>query len=446
MIRITVITAVRNDVEHIRATMDSALSQKGVEVELIVVDGASTDGTAEVAAETWKDWNANHHRKEDSTPSPLCTIITEPDKGMYDAMNKGIAVATGQWISILNSGDIYCTQTALADAIGLADNDSDVIFGHSIEVNREWDREVRALPDVALLRYAPTFRHGSSLVKTSVHKRHPFALDKQARLGYALDWEMLHRLWMEGHKFQMVDTFVERYLADGVSNHPYRNLLYTFRIVTQTAEGYSPSADRQPAPKLKALYRMLKDCIYVSLKDSALYAYSRSIAMEYMVNDILPHIPFWSWRKAYLRCLGMGIEQGSMIMKRNTFINPNRVCIGKNSHINTQCILDGRGGLMIGNSVSVSHRVNLMTGSHDYKSKNFQGVFKPIMVKDFVWIGVNATVLQGVTIGEGAVVCAGAVVTKDVEPYAVMAGVPAKKIGDRPKGLAYKCRWDVPLT
>jgi acetyltransferase-like isoleucine patch superfamily enzyme len=87
-----------------------------------------------------------------------------------------------------------------------------------------------------------------------------------------------------------------------------------------------------------------------------------------------------------------------------------------------------------------------MTGSHDYKSRNFQGIFKPIVIEDYAWVGVGATILQGVTIGKGAVVCAGAVVTKDVPPYAVVAGVPAQTIDTRPDDLDYECKWDVPFT
>ena len=127
-------------------------------------------------------------------------------------------------------------------------------------------------------------------------------------------------------------------------------------------------------------------------------------------------------------------------------MNANLISIGKHSHINTQCILDGRGGITIGSSVSISHRVNIMTGSHDYKSPNFQGIFKPIVIEDYVWIGVGATILQGVTLGRGAVVCAGSVVTKDVPDYAVVAVIPARIIDSRTEDLDYECKWDVPLT
>ena len=418
--RVTIITVVRNDESHIRETIVSALAQSGVEVQYLVLDGASTDGTAEIIRSF-----ANH----------LDYWHSKPDQGMYDAMNQAFAMADGEWISILNSGDTYVTSTSLADAIAKAEAESSVIFGHSIEVNDEWNRELRAVPDTSLLRFAPTFRHGSALIRTDVQKSHPFDLDKTDRLGYALDWEMLHRLWREGYKFQMVDTFIEAYRAEGTSNHPYRNLLYNYRITSCEAKN-----------KLPYVGYLLKNSAVECLKSSCLYNFTHSFILEYMVNSIIPHIPFWSWRRAYLRLIGMKIGKGSFIMKKNYLINANRISVGEHTHINTQCILDGRGGITIGSSVSISHRVNIMTGSHDYKSRNFQGTFKPIVIEDYAWIGVGATILQGVTIGKGAVVCAGAVVTKDVQDYAVVAGVPAQIIEFRPEDLDYKCKWDVPLT
>ena len=420
MPRVTIITVVRNDKQHIRETIVSALAQTGVEVQYLVLDGASTDGTADIIR---------------SFEGQLAFWHSSPDRGMYDAMNQAIKMADGEWISILNSGDTYVSSTSLADALAQTDSESSVIFGHSIEVNPEWKHEIRAVPDARLLRFAPTFRHGSALIRREVHKTHLFDLSQEKRLGYALDWEMLHQLWQEGYKFQMVDTFIEAYRVEGTSNHPYRNLLYNYRI---TSRGVSN--------KLPFIKYFIKNVAVVWLKNSCIYNFSRSLILEYMVNSIIPHIPFWSWRRCLLRLAGMKFGEGSFIMKRNYFMNANLISIGKHSHVNTQCILDGRGGITIGSSVSISHRVNIMTGSHDYKSTNFQGIFKPIVIEDYAWIGVGATILQGVTIGRGAVVCAGAVVTKDVPAYAVVAGVPAKTIGSRPENLDYECKWDVPLT
>ena len=110
---------------------------------------------------------------------------------------------------------------------------------------------------------------------------------------------------------------------------------------------------------------------------------------------------------------------------------PEKLHIGSHVHINRNCMLDARGGLTIGNNVSVSHNVSFVTGSHDFNTPKFDYVDAPIVVEDNVWIGLNATILKGVHIGQGAVVAAGALVTKDIPPFEVWGGVPAKKIAER---------------
>jgi acetyltransferase-like isoleucine patch superfamily enzyme len=128
------------------------------------------------------------------------------------------------------------------------------------------------------------------------------------------------------------------------------------------------------------------------------------------------------------------------------FFDIRKVSIGNDTHVNRGCFFDGRAGITIGNNVSISHKVILMTGTHDVNSKTFAGDFQPIRIEDYAWIGVNATILKGVTVGKGAVVAAGAVVTKDVAPYTIAGGVPAKKIGDRSKDLSYAPTWNVPFV
>ena len=140
------------------------------------------------------------------------------------------------------------------------------------------------------------------------------------------------------------------------------------------------------------------------------------------------------------------IGKKSVIMKSNYIIAPNHLSLGNYTHINRGCTLDARGNLTIGNNVSISYNVSLMTGGHDVNSSLFQGVYLPIVIEDYVWIGVNSTVLQGVTIGKGAVIAAGSVVTKDVAPYTIVGGIPARKIGERNNNLDYHCIWDVPFT
>lgn len=183
------------------------------------------------------------------------------------------------------------------------------------------------------------------------------------------------------------------------------------------------------------------------MRDIAIYKWLKSFGIEYMINDVLPHIPFFNIRRMYLKLVGMKIGKGTYMSKRLYFMSPWLVRIGENSHINKGCFLDARGEIVIGNSVSVSHDVRIVTGGHDMNHPDFPGVYEKIQIDDYTWIGVGATILKNVHIGHGAVVCAGAVVTKDVEPFAVVGGVPAKVIGKRKEQqLQYKCIWEELFT
>ena len=103
--------------------------------------------------------------------------------------------------------------------------------------------------------------------------------------------------------------------------------------------------------------------------------------------------------------------------------------VGKNVFINACCKFQDQGGIEIGNGVLIGHNVTLATLNHDERPSHRQNIYpKPIKIGDNVWIGSNATILQGVTIGDGAIIGANAVVTKDVPKNTVVAGVPAKII------------------
>lgn len=117
--------------------------------------------------------------------------------------------------------------------------------------------------------------------------------------------------------------------------------------------------------------------------------------------------------------------------------SPRKLNIGTNTVIGHKATLDARGGLTIGNRVNLSSEVMIWAAQHDYRDPHFRTVLKSVVIEDYAWLGPRCIVLPGVTIGEGAVVAAGAVVSKDIEPYTVVAGVPAQKMGDRPKDLDY---------
>lgn len=105
------------------------------------------------------------------------------------------------------------------------------------------------------------------------------------------------------------------------------------------------------------------------------------------------------------------------------------IIIGKNVFINSGCCFQDQGGIEIGNNVLIGQQVVLATLNHDLQpNKRANMIASPIKIGNDVWIGAHATILPGVTIGDGAVIAAGAVVTKDVPKNTVVAGVPAKAI------------------
>lgn len=106
----------------------------------------------------------------------------------------------------------------------------------------------------------------------------------------------------------------------------------------------------------------------------------------------------------------------------------NRVTFGKNVFINHSAILSASGGIIFEDGVSLAPGCRIATINHDFNERHTKYTYGKVHIKKNAWLGMNVTVCPGVTIGEYAVVAAGAVVTKDVPPYAVVGGVPAKVI------------------
>lgn len=156
-------------------------------------------------------------------------------------------------------------------------------------------------------------------------------------------------------------------------------------------------------------------------------------------NNIVACLPCWPIRRFFYALLGICAGKGTVINMRQYLIGPGKMSVGEFSHINPGCILDFRGGIEIGSGVSISHQVKLITGGHEVQARDFSEDFQPIKIGDHAWLGVGATILKGVEIGEGAVVAAGAVVTKNVPAFTIVGGVPAKEIGRRNSELDYKC-------
>lgn len=162
--------------------------------------------------------------------------------------------------------------------------------------------------------------------------------------------------------------------------------------------------------------------------------------LNYVTNYVIPHVPSFAVRRAwYSSVLGIafghhsGVHLGCYIW----FYGPRQlrrdgVSIGAYSRINRDCCLDARGPIRIGENVSVSPEVMILTASHRFDDPRFPVETREVIIEDHVWIGSRAVVLPGVTLGRGSVVAAGSVVTRDVPPLTIVAGVPAAPVGTRP--------------
>ncbi|MGL4999088.1 MAG: acyltransferase [Cetobacterium sp.] len=173
----------------------------------------------------------------------------------------------------------------------------------------------------------------------------------------------------------------------------------------------------------------------------------KQLIFHYLLNNFINIIPFYFIRNIFYKLSGIKIGKKSTIHMK-TFVEGiysfgNRAKIGDYTSIGRSSYLDCRGGIEIGNSVSISPGVQIITAQHELNSKCFKGVRFKVIIEDYAWIGTNAIILPGVKIGRGAVVAAGAVVTKNVESYEVVGGNPAKFIKNRVRNLDYKCIYDV---
>lgn len=160
--------------------------------------------------------------------------------------------------------------------------------------------------------------------------------------------------------------------------------------------------------------------------------YSYVLNLAFLFLELMPPFVRWIAFKLLLKKLGRNV-----LIDYKTYLRyPGKISIGDHVAINRGCelyasFLVEHGRITLGNRVTLSPNVRLYAIGHDYSSLDMPDLAGPIVVGDFAWIGGDSVVLPGVTIGEGAVIGAGSVVTRDVPPYSVAVGNPAKVIKTR---------------
>lgn len=174
-------------------------------------------------------------------------------------------------------------------------------------------------------------------------------------------------------------------------------------------------------------------------KKAANRAFNWILDLELLLVTWAGLVPCHFFRLFFYALAGMKIGRGSRIHIGARFFYPANIRIGEGTIIGDNIFLDGRDKLIIGNHVDVASGVMVYNSEHDINSEDFHAISAPVEIGDYVFIGPRAIILPGVKIGKGAIVAAGAVVTKDVAEYMIVGGVPAAVIGERKvKDLHYK--------
>ena len=206
---LSVITVVYNNARDIERTLLSVLNQTYTGIEYIVIDGASTDGTLEII---------KHYENR------IAKLISEKDKGIYDAMNKGLALATGDYVIFMNSGDEFYAPDTVETVFASAD-DADIYYGETEMVNEQREslgRRRHQAPEQFTWR---SFKYGMSVSHQAIYIKRSLTepYDPKYQLSADIDWIL--RAAKKAKKIVNVNTYVAKYLVGGMSKARHRQSL-----------------------------------------------------------------------------------------------------------------------------------------------------------------------------------------------------------------------------
>lgn len=161
--------------------------------------------------------------------------------------------------------------------------------------------------------------------------------------------------------------------------------------------------------------------------------------LQYIVlNGFVNKIPLWSIRKMIYKKFGLHMGEEARIGIGTMIICPQNIKIGSRTVINENCVLDGRGGLIIGHDTSISMFTKILSASHKVNSSQFAYYTKKTVIGRCVWTGTGAVILDGTQIGNYAVIGANAVVKGYVGERQIMVGNPARELKKRMVNEKYR--------
>lgn len=247
--KVTIITVVYNNVDTIKDTIESVLNQSYQDIEYIIIDGNSNDGTRCIL---------NNYKNK------ITKVISEDDNGIYDAMNKGISIASGDVIGFLNADDLFFSDQCIEKIMVKFSNEIDVVYGDLVYVNRENTSN--------LIRYwragnfeKRKYKHGwmtphpSTYIKKKIYDEYG-VYDTSFKI--AADYELMLRfLYKNNLNVKYVPEVIVRMRTGGVSNSSFRNILFSNYEVAKSWRVNSMSIPflimlKKPLSKLKQFFKV----------------------------------------------------------------------------------------------------------------------------------------------------------------------------------------------
>jgi glycosyltransferase involved in cell wall biosynthesis len=213
--KISVVTVNLNRCSELADTIKSVLAQSYPNIEYLVIDGGSDDGSVELIEQFGP---RIHH------------CVSESDRGIYDAMNKGARAATGEWVIFMNAGDRFHDDTVVADVFAQPHDDADLVYGHTLLwYAHEGVGKFIAAESTAALPLRMNCSHQSLFARRSLLISRPFSLDLMVA-----DYEFIVRMHKENRSFKIVDRIVSVYVNGGISDlNRLRSLAQRWRVSTR---------------------------------------------------------------------------------------------------------------------------------------------------------------------------------------------------------------------
>ncbi len=230
-VRLSIITVCYNAENKIEKTIFSVLEQIWTNFEYVIVDGQSTDRTLELI----------YRHKGDFTDRGIsCRIISERDRGIYDAMNKGADLALGNWIIYLNAGDIFFNSDVLLRVSKWFDKNVDVLYGDTIEINKnKW--RVSCGKGIDEITSGMIFCHQSAFIKKKIMIENLY----QEEFKICADYNFFLKIFLAGAIYKKLDFIISVFELDGISSQngfgvrrENVNILFHNKIITTHRKNY----------------------------------------------------------------------------------------------------------------------------------------------------------------------------------------------------------------